>query len=131
MEAINEVDTASTTLPLTPEQWASIAAGTPLPVVADGEAVLLGLNSFEPGEEFANHLHEVLTETFIGIRGEVELWLDRFEKVVLSPGTVRSVPPGVEHYLRNATYGAALIAYVKSPNRPGDRVRLSWTPKEV
>lgn len=115
-------------LPLDAPAAAALAAGNPLPVIRTAEGILLGVNEFAVGEEFANHIHEHLTETFIGLSGEVELWLDRTERVLITPGTVVSVPPPQEHYLRNASTAPALIAYVKNPNLSEDRIWRPWTP---
>lgn len=117
-------------LPLCPEDWATIAAGEPLALLAHRDDILVGVNAFGPGEQFPNHLHEEVAETFIGIQGTVELWLDRTERIELNAAVVRSVSPGREHFLRNVTGEPALIVYIKAPNRPQDRVPAPWQPLE-
>ena len=110
--------------------WTRLAHGDPLPLLKSEAGILLGINAFEPGEVFPNHRHEVLDETFLGLEGEVELWLDRERLVVLAPGVVHTVPAGVEHLLRNTSATVAVIGYLKSPDLPDDRVLLEWSPGE-
>ncbi len=115
-------------LPLSLDAWVTLAGVDPLPLLNDEDRLLLGVNVFEPGETFTNHFHRVLTETFIGLSGEIEVWLDSSSRHVLAAGEVLSVPPGVEHFLRNVRQSRAVIAYLKSPNAPDDRIELPWTP---
>ncbi|MFA5607381.1 MAG: cupin domain-containing protein [Leucobacter sp.] len=88
----------------------------------------MAFKTFEPGEVFPNHIHEILTETFVGVEGRVELWIDRSECVDILPGVVRSVEAHREHCLRNATDEPAVICYIKSPHLPDDRVARTWEP---
>lgn len=103
----------------------------PLLLVIDDERLLAGLKTFLPGDEFPNHLHESGTETFVGICGELELWLDRSELVRIRSGTVVAAAPHREHYLRNASGEAATILYVRAPHLAEDRVPRPWRPDGV
>lgn len=115
--------------PLPTGEWAVVAAGQPLSILVSGEQLLIGINAFQPGEEFPNHIHTTATETFIGVHGEVELWLDQSERVTLTPGVLKSVSPNQQHYLRNESAMPAMIVYVKAPNCSQDRVPIPWTPE--
>ncbi|MGI8393170.1 cupin domain-containing protein [Leucobacter sp. W1038] len=119
-----------TSLPIAVLSWLSTSRPDPTPIVENGDALLIGLNSFDVGEEFANHFHEELNETYIGVAGELELWVDRVERIVLTTGVIVTVEPGREHFLRNASDQRALVCYIKSPNLPEDRILVSWHPEE-
>ena len=97
-------------------------------MLVNTERLLIGIKAFDPGEEFPNHVHSTTTETFIGVDGEVELWLDREERVFLTSGVTTSVPPGHEHYLRNVSGMPAVILYIKAPHRAQDVVLMGWVP---
>ena len=116
--------------PLDAAGWTEIAAGAPLPILAESADVLVGINTFEPGEEFANHSHRVTHETFVGIKGEVELWVDRSEPILLGAGSIRTVLAPHEHYLRNVSDESATIVYIKTPNIQDDRHPSPWSPQK-
>jgi quercetin dioxygenase-like cupin family protein len=128
---VSEADEALAALrqrfPLGPEEWADLIGADPLLVARSGDRVAIGLNVFAPGEVFSNHLHARMTETFVGVSGEIDLWLDRSTLHRLTPGEIVSVPPGVEHALSNRGGEPAMLLYVKSPAALDDRIEAVWT----
>lgn len=101
----------------------------PHPIVTDGENVFMGMFSLAPGGAVPSHIHERQKETFIAIAGTTELWIDRDERVVLTPGSSREIATGVEHYLRNPGLTPTLVCYVKTPNFADDRILTGWEPQ--
>lgn len=114
--------------PLTVTAAIKLSQDAPVPLL-ESEDTLLGINTFLPGDFFANHIHEHSEETFIGISGELTLWIDRIPQKI-TPGKVTIVDRNVEHCLRNDTDEPAVIAYFKAPNLPLDRVLIDWKPEK-
>lgn len=81
-----------------------------------------------PGDAFANHVHEHLTETFLVLEGEVEVWLDRSTKHTLEPLALLQAKPGVEHLVRNQGALPARLLFVKTPDIDDDKLDRPWTP---
>jgi quercetin dioxygenase-like cupin family protein len=88
----------------------------------------VGVVVLRPSDEFANHLHERHTESFVVLEGRAELWLDRAERLDLVPGDVISVPAGREHYLRGIGDVPFRAVFLKTPWVDGDKVDADWTP---
>ncbi|MGB3413443.1 MAG: cupin domain-containing protein [Microbacteriaceae bacterium] len=116
------------TEPFSADDAIRAASDAPLPLVVT-EEVLLGINAFASGELFPNHIHEHSEETFIGVSGELTLWVDRVPQLI-RPGDVVTVMRNIEHCLRNDSEHPAVIAYYKAPNLPTDRVLIEWEPKK-
>lgn len=106
------------------------AAGDALLLVDGGPDVMIGVNEFSPGEAFANHVHDRCRETFVGLRGVVDVWVDRRLARRIGPGEVCVVEPRREHYLVNSAGSSSAIAYIKAPHDPADRRDVPWTPDE-
>ncbi len=62
--------------------------------LAQGDDAAFGVVVLRPGDEFANHLHEHHTESFVVIEGSAEIWLDRQAASVVSVGDVLRAEPG-------------------------------------
>ena len=116
------------TEPISAEQAIELALAAPVPLVQT-DGVLLGINTFAPGDLFPNHIHEHSEETFIGIHGELTLWVERTPQV-LRPGDVVTVDRNLEHCLRNDSNAPAVIAYFKAPFLAEDRVPVPWEPEK-
>lgn len=87
-----------------------------------------GVVVLRPGDEFANHLHEHHTESFVAIEGSAEIWIDRERAVVLSAGDVLRAEPHEEHFVRNPFEKTFRAVFVKTPWVDGDKVDRPWTP---
>lgn len=98
--------------------------------LAKADDAAFGVVVLRPGDQFANHLHEHHTESFVIIEGCAELWLKRADCVVLTVGDVLRAEPGEEHYLRNPFTETFRAVFVKTPWVDGDKVDCPWTPEE-
>lgn len=87
-----------------------------------------GVVVLRPGDEFANHLHEHHTESFIVIEGAAEIWIDRVKRAVVSVGEVLRAEPHEEHFVRNPFGTTFRAVFVKTPWVDGDKVDRAWTP---
>ncbi|QRY39508.1 cupin domain-containing protein [Microbacterium hominis] len=96
--------------------------------LAQSDDAAFGVVVLRPGDEFANHLHEHHTESFVVLEGSAEVWIDRGAAVVLAPGDVLRAAPGEEHYLRNSFDGTFRAVFVKTPWVDGDKLDRPWTP---
>lgn len=98
--------------------------------VSRDPAAAFGVVVLRAGDEFANHLHELHTESFLVIEGRAELWLDRSELLEVGPGDLVHARPGVEHFLRNPYVDTFRAAFVKTPFVDGDKIDADWAPEE-
>jgi quercetin dioxygenase-like cupin family protein len=96
--------------------------------LAQEDDAFFGVVTLRPGDEFANHRHVHHTESFLVLAGSAELWLDRAERILLLQGDFVSVPPGIEHYLRNVSGTPFTAFFAKSPGVADDKVDAPWTP---
>lgn len=96
--------------------------------LAQGDDAAFGVVVLRPGDEFANHLHEHHTESFVVIEGSAEIWLDRQAASVVSVGDVLRAEPGEEHFVRNPFDRTFRAVFVKTPWVDGDKVDRPWTP---
>ena len=87
-----------------------------------------GVVVLRPGDEFANHLHEHHTESFVVIEGRAEFWIDRRKRVVLTVGDVLRAEPDEEHFVRKPFDGVFRAVFVKTPWVDGDKRDRPWTP---
>ncbi len=66
----------------------------------ESEALLLGLNCFEPGQVQAPHVHADETKFYFVVEGEGEFWLGE-ERFAVSAGDVIWAPAGIIHGVKN------------------------------
>lgn len=96
--------------------------------LAKGDDAAFGVVVLRPGDEFANHLHEHHTESFVVIEGRAEIWLDRDTRRVVATGDVLRAEPHEEHFVRNPFDETFRAVFVKTPWVDGDKVDVPWTP---
>ena len=96
--------------------------------LARGDDAAFGVVVLRPGDEFANHLHEHHTESFVVIEGRAEIWLDRDTRRVVTVGDVLRAEPHEEHFVRNPFDETFRAVFVKTPWVDGDKVDRPWTP---
>lgn len=96
--------------------------------LARADDAAFGTLVLRPGDSFTNHVHERLTETFLVLEGEVEIWLDRDVKHTLGMLELLQAEPGVEHLVRNQSTAPARLLFVKTPDIDDDKVDRPWTP---
>ena len=78
------------------------------------ERMCFGVAEFPPQSHAPAHVHPAEEEIIYFLTGEGEMFFDGVpEKVV--PGTCVSIPPGVEHSIKNDSDIVMKIVYVFSP----------------
>lgn len=96
--------------------------------LVQGDDAAFGVVVLRPGDEFANHLHEHHTESFVVLEGRAEIWLDRDTRRVVSAGDVLRAEPHEEHFVRNPFDETFRAVFVKTPWVDGDKIDRPWTP---
>lgn len=97
-------------------------------LLVSGEYAVVGIKEFAPGEVFANHYHESYDELFVGLSGEISIWVGRATEHVLRPGSTVSCIRGSHHRLENMGTAPARLMFVKS-SPADDTVWVSWDPE--
>jgi len=89
--------------------------------LAQGDFLFAGLNSFEPGQEHAPHIHEGQDKLYIVIEGSGVIRIgDQAE--LLQAGDAAFAPAGVVHSIRNSEPERLVVMAVLGPpphNRAG------------
>ena len=96
--------------------------------VVDSPPVLIAMKTFRPGEVFPNHFHEHHDEFFAGITGEVVVWQNRQNRLLLRAGETALCARGSHHMLVNESTEDATVLYVKTPQVPDDTSWVGWAP---
>ena len=77
--------------------------------------LLIGLNSFEPGQFHALHSHAGMDKVYQVLQGEGEVLLDGRE-LPIKEGELVVAPEGVPHGIRNTGTGRLLVLAVLAPS---------------
>ena len=85
-----------------------------LVVKADGGLLSVHRGRIEPGGEIFVHTHEVESETFYILSGQVECTMGE-EKIAYAAGSCGFAPPGVKHGLRNCGNTPAELVAIFTP----------------
>ncbi len=80
----------------------------------ESERLLVGLNSFEPGQEHALHAHAGMDKVYQVIAGQGEFLLEGAE-VPMSAGIVLVAPEGVPHGIRNTGEARLIVLAILAP----------------
>ncbi len=83
----------------------------------ESERILVGLNSFEPGQEHALHAHAGMDKVYQVVAGSGVFLLEDRE-VEMSPGIVLVAPEGVPHGIRNTSTDRLVVLAILAPG-PG------------
>ena len=78
------------------------------------ERVMVGLNSFEPGQEHALHAHAGMDKVYQIIEGQGLFLLDG-DDVPMQAGVLLVAPEGVPHGIRNTGTGRLLVLAILAP----------------
>jgi quercetin dioxygenase-like cupin family protein len=82
--------------------------------LAQGDFLFAGLNSFEPGQEHASHVHEGQDKLYVVLEGEGVVRVgDKAE--VLKAGDAAFAPAGVVHSIHNSGTERLVVLAVLSP----------------
>ncbi len=75
--------------------------------IFESPRILVGLNSFEPGQEHKLHAHEGMDKVYQVLTG-TGVFLLEAEEIPMEPGVMLVAPEGVPHGVRN-TGGERLV----------------------
>ncbi len=78
------------------------------------ERILVGTNSFEPGQEHALHAHEGMDKVYHVLTGE-GLFLLEDREIPMHAGLMLVAPAGVPHGIRNTGAGRLVVLAVLAP----------------
>lgn len=82
--------------------------------IFQSERMLVGLNSFEPGQEHRLHAHEGMDKVYHVLEGE-GLFLLEGREVPMQAGLMLVAPDGVPHGIRNTGPGRLIVLAVLAP----------------
>ena len=75
---------------------------------------MVGLNSFEPGQEHALHAHEGMDKVYQVIEGQGLYWLAG-DDIPMQAGVLLVAPDGAPHGIRNTGTGRLLMLAILAP----------------
>lgn len=80
--------------------------------------LLVGLNSFEPGQEHALHAHEGMDKVYQVLEGRGRFLLEG-EEHPMQAGDLLVAPEGVPHGIRNDSEGRLVVLALLAPGPKG------------
>ncbi len=80
----------------------------------ESQRVLVGLNSFEPGQEHKLHAHAGMDKVYQVLEGS-GLFLLEEREIAMEPGTMLVAPEGVPHGIRNTGDARLVVLAVLAP----------------
>lgn len=83
----------------------------------ESSRILVGLNSFEAGQEHALHAHQGMDKVYHVLAGE-GLFLLGDRTISMRAGSMLVAPEGVEHGIRNTGAGRLVVLAILAPG-PG------------
>jgi quercetin dioxygenase-like cupin family protein len=81
----------------------------------ESSRMLVGLNSFEPGQFHALHAHPGMDKLYQVIEGEGILLLDEGRELLMKTGDLVIAPEGVPHGIRNVSGSRLLVLLILAP----------------
>ncbi len=85
----------------------------------ESERILVGLNSFEPGQAHALHAHEGMDKVYQVLEGRGTFLLEDRE-LAMEPGVMLIAPSGVPHGIRNDSDARLVVSAILAPG-PGKK----------
>jgi quercetin dioxygenase-like cupin family protein len=80
----------------------------------ESERILVGLNSFEPGQEHKLHAHNGMDKVYQVLSGSGVFLLEGSE-MAMSAGVMLVAPEGVPHGIRNTGGGQLVVLAILAP----------------
>lgn len=80
----------------------------------ESERMLVGLNSFEAGQEHKLHAHEGMDKVYQVLQGQGVFLLEGSE-LAMEPGVMLVAPAGVPHGIRNTGDGRLVVLAILAP----------------
>ena len=78
------------------------------------ERVMVGLNTFEPGQEHALHAHAGMDKVYHVVSGSGVFLLEH-EEIAMEPGVMLVAPEGVPHGIRNTGSDRLVVLAILAP----------------
>lgn len=88
-----------------------------------GPRASFGVVIIKAGDDFANHLHNIMEENFYILEGELEFYIDG-QKLIASVGDYIHVEPNEAHYIRNMGTCDAKAVFCLAPYHDSDKIPL-------
>ena len=82
--------------------------------IFQSDRILVGLNSFEPGQEHRLHTHAGMDKVYHVLRGKGQVVLDDRE-IDVEAGTMLVAPEGVAHGIRNTSDERLVVLAILAP----------------
>ena len=80
----------------------------------ESERILVGLNSFEPGQEHKLHAHDGMDKVYQVLAGQ-GLFLLEEREIAMQPGVMLVAPEGVPHGVRNTGAERLVLLAILAP----------------
>lgn len=80
----------------------------------ESSSIMVGLNSFEPGQEHALHAHAGMDKVYHVVSGS-GLFLLEGQEIPMETGVMLVAPDGVPHGIRNDSAGRLIVLAILSP----------------
>jgi len=81
----------------------------------ESDRLLVGLNSFEPGQEHALHAHAGMDKVYQVVSGS-GLFLLEDREIAMEAGVMLVAPGGVPHGIRNTGSGRLVVVAILAPS---------------
>jgi quercetin dioxygenase-like cupin family protein len=81
----------------------------------ESERLLVGLNTFEPGQEHKLHAHSGMDKVYHVLAGRGVFLLDEGRETPMEAGTMLIAPEGVLHGIRNTGTERLLVLAILAP----------------
>lgn len=94
----------------------------------EGPTSDIGVLRLRAGDDMVNHYHRNCDESFVVVEGEITMYVDCGNPILLRTGDVARCSPGELHYFRNESAAPMRLLFIKSPQSPGDTVQVPWVP---
>jgi len=78
------------------------------------DRVMVGLNSFEPGQEHALHAHADMDKVYQVVAGRGVFLLES-DEIAMEPGVMLVAPEGVPHGIRNTGSERLVVVAILAP----------------
>lgn len=86
-----------------------------------GPFLSAGLVVFKPGEDFKNHYHVIMEESFFILEGELDFYIDG-KLVKCKEGDLITAESGETHYIVNTGENAAKAVFMLAPFQLSDKI---------
>ena len=78
------------------------------------DRVMVGLNSFEPGQEHALHAHTGMDKVYHVVSGSGVFLLEQ-QEIAMEPGVMLVAPEGIPHGIRNTGSERLVVLAILAP----------------